>query len=103
MAIPHSVELVRARGKAEASLLVAEQERYARRIGRWRPTHPARTFPMRCRTCLTAGLLAMLGFGFSGQSIARVLIPVSKPAQRMTVSVDGDALSSWPVSTGMRG
>jgi hypothetical protein len=36
-------------------------------------------------------------------ALANVLISIDKSAQRMTVSVDGSPLYSWPVSTGMLG
>jgi hypothetical protein len=36
-------------------------------------------------------------------ALANVLISIDKSAQRMTVSVDGSRLYSWPVSTGMTG
>jgi lipoprotein-anchoring transpeptidase ErfK/SrfK len=41
---------------------------------------------------------------FAGSSAwAGVLVHINKASQRMTVSVDGRALYSWPVSTGRRG
>src|SRR4051794_38447749 len=39
----------------------------------------------------------------AGPADASVLVTINKTAQRMTVSVDGRPLYSWPVSTGMRG
>jgi lipoprotein-anchoring transpeptidase ErfK/SrfK len=39
--------------------------------------------------------------GWSAQ--AGVLVQINKGSQRMTVSVDGHTLYSWPVSTGRRG
>jgi len=39
----------------------------------------------------------------AGPADASVLVTVNKATQRMTVSVDGRPLYSWPVSTGMRG
>jgi lipoprotein-anchoring transpeptidase ErfK/SrfK len=42
--------------------------------------------------------------GFAGSSAqAGVLVQIHKGSQRMTVSVDGHTLYSWPVSTGRRG
>jgi len=46
-------------------------------------------------------LLALVLLG--GPALANVLVTVNKTTQRMTVSVDGRPLYSWPVSTGMRG
>ena len=45
------------------------------------------------------GLLALA----SSATAAEVFILVDKTVQRMTVSVDGQARYSWPVSTGMTG
>jgi lipoprotein-anchoring transpeptidase ErfK/SrfK len=46
-------------------------------------------------------LLALVSL--SSPAPASVLVTVNKTSQRMTVSVDGKPLYSWPVSTGMRG
>ena len=52
--------------------------------------------PVRCLVFATA-LLAPL------PASAAILVQIDKSAQRMTVSQDGRALYTWPVSTGKRG
>jgi hypothetical protein len=51
---------------------------------------------------LTASLLGLLAIGV-GSVKADVLITVDKAAQRMSVTVDGERLHSWPVSSGKSG
>ena len=41
--------------------------------------------------------------GGAGEALASVLIEVDKATQRMTVSLDGEEVHSWPVSTGLPG
>ena len=50
---------------------------------------------------LTAATVAVLTLGQAAH--ADLLIKVDKSAQRMTVTVDGNQLYDWPVSTGGRG
>lgn len=50
---------------------------------------------------LTAAIAAVLIF--SQSAYADLLIKIDKPAQRMTVTVNGEQLYEWPVSTGARG
>jgi lipoprotein-anchoring transpeptidase ErfK/SrfK len=50
---------------------------------------------------LTAATVAVLTLGQDAH--ADLLIKVDKSAQRMTVTVDGNQLYDWPVSTGGRG
>lgn len=47
---------------------------------------------------LTAAIAAVLIF--SQSAYADLLIKIDKPAQRMTVTVNGEQLYEWPVSTG---
>jgi hypothetical protein len=49
--------------------------------------------------------LAMIAFlaGSGMASAAKVIITISKPAQKMTVFVDGERKYVWPVSTGAPG
>ena len=49
---------------------------------------------------LTAATVAMLAFGQAAR--ADLLIEVDKSTQRMTVTVNGDRLYEWPVTTGGR-
>lgn len=55
---------------------------------------------MTARTLLIAATLAA---SCAGAARADVLISVDKGSQRMSVSVDGEQVHDWPVSTGMRG
>ncbi len=57
---------------------------------------------MRFRSLLTLALAAFAAvFVMIGQASAtKVLIVISKPSQKMTVSVDGEVKYVWPVSTG---
>jgi L,D-transpeptidase catalytic domain len=48
-------------------------------------------------------LTTLLAAGISGTAQAEILITVDKSVQRMTVTRDGEALYSWPVSTGRSG
>jgi hypothetical protein len=57
---------------------------------------------MRLRIMWLASVLLAL-VPAAGPADASVLVTVNKATQRMTVSVDGRPLYSWPVSTGMRG
>ncbi len=50
---------------------------------------------------LAGACLAVLAFGQSAN--ANILISVDKTTQRMTVTVDGQLLYTWPVSTGRQG
>jgi L,D-transpeptidase catalytic domain len=54
------------------------------------------------RRCVAFGLAVAFLF-FSPFGHASVLVNIDKSHQRMTVSVDGQARHSWPVSTGRRG
>ena len=56
--------------------------------------------------------LTLLGFAFlvgalaclaSGPALANILIQIDKPSQTMTVTVEGQVLYRWPVSTGATG
>jgi hypothetical protein len=56
---------------------------------------------MHIRTTLTASLIAAaLATLSASPSQANILINIDKSTQRMSVSVDGQARYSWPVSTG---
>ena len=55
---------------------------------------------MTLRPIILAATLAALCVGAAR---ADVLISVDKGAQRMSVTVDGEQVHDWPVSTGMRG
>ena len=48
-------------------------------------------------------LAPFLAAGVIGTAKAEILITVDKSAQRMTVARDGEALYTWPVSTGRSG
>src|ERR1043165_7827905 len=50
---------------------------------------------------LTAAIVAVLIFGQSAH--ADLLIKIDKSTQRMTVTVNGEQLYDWPVSTGAGG
>ena len=55
---------------------------------------------MRNRGWVLAGLAAAIGTTFAISAHAAVLVEVDKSTQRMTVSVDGQTIYNWPVSTG---
>ena len=44
--------------------------------------------------------VAILALAIPGAASARVVVEIDKSSQRMTVSVDGASLYTWPVSTG---
>jgi len=48
-------------------------------------------------------LSALFAVAVAGTAQAEILITVDKSAQRMTVARDGEALYTWPVSTGRSG
>src|SRR5262245_60926503 len=54
---------------------------------------------MRNRGWMLAGLAAALGVAMTGAAQAAVLIEVDKTIQQMTVSVDGQTVFTFPVST----
>ena len=60
---------------------------------------------MRRIRLLAIGLFLVAGFACAASepSLANILIQVDKPSQTMTVSVDGQLLYRWPVSTGATG
>ena len=57
------------------------------------------------RLRLIAITLLVAGFACAGgkPALANILIQIDKPSQTMTVSVDGQLLYRWPVSTGATG
>jgi hypothetical protein len=57
----------------------------------------------RFRTLPALLLGALLACTGSGAAFANVLIRIDKPAQTMTVAVDGQVRYRWPVSTGADG
>jgi hypothetical protein len=60
---------------------------------------------MRRIRLLAIGLFLVAGIACAASepSFANILIQVDKPSQTMTVSVDGQLLYRWPVSTGATG
>lgn len=54
----------------------------------------------RLRLLAIAFLVAGLACAASAPAFANILIQIDKPSQAMTVSVDGQVLYRWPVSTG---
>jgi hypothetical protein len=58
---------------------------------------------MRFHSFAVAFLLLVAAPALACPALANVLISIDKRAQRMTVSVDGSRLYSWPVSTGTEG
>ena len=48
-------------------------------------------------------LLVLCGMALSSPATASVVVNINKATQRMTVTVDGEARFSWPVSTGTKG
>ena len=58
---------------------------------------------MRHFTLLAAPILLAVCLAASHPAIGAVLVTINKATQRMTVTVDGDARYSWPVSTGTKG
>ena len=48
-------------------------------------------------------LLVLCGMALSSAATASVVVNINKATQRMTVTVDGEARFSWPVSTGTKG
>jgi len=59
---------------------------------------------MRRRTALFAAIVAAAPFfAFAAPARADLLITVDKTSQQMTVEKDGEALFTWPVSTGAAG
>jgi len=60
---------------------------------------------MRRIRLLAIGLFLVAGFACAASepTLANILIQVDKPSQTMTVSVDGQLLYRWPVSTGATG
>lgn len=50
-----------------------------------------------------APLFALFAFGCASPAFADLLITVDKTTQQMTVEKDGEALFTWPVSTGAAG
>jgi L,D-transpeptidase catalytic domain len=57
----------------------------------------------RLRLIAIAFLVAGLACAASAPAFANILIQIDKPSQTMTVSVDGQLLYRWPVSTGATG
>ena len=57
----------------------------------------------RLRLLAIAFLFASLACAASAPAFANILIQIDKPSQTMTVSVDGQLLYRWPVSTGATG
>ena len=57
----------------------------------------------RLRLLAIAFLVAGLACAASAPALANILIQIDKPSQTMTVSVDGQLLYRWPVSTGATG
>jgi lipoprotein-anchoring transpeptidase ErfK/SrfK len=58
---------------------------------------------MRFHPFTVALLLLVAAPALACPAHANVLISIDKRAQRMTVSVDGSRVYSWPVSTGTKG
>ena len=57
----------------------------------------------RLRLLAIAFLVAGLACAASAPAFANILFQIDKPSQTMTVSVDGQLLFRWPVSTGATG
>ena len=57
----------------------------------------------RLRLLAVAFIVAGLACAASAPVFANILIQIDKPSQTMTVSVDGQLLYRWPVSTGATG
>ena len=57
----------------------------------------------RLRLLAVAFIVAGLACAASAPAFANILIQIDKPSQTMTVSVDGQLLYRWPVSTGATG
>jgi len=58
---------------------------------------------MRCLRLVAAAFAAICIFALAAlPASARLVIDIDKSTQRMTVSLDGEAIHSWPVSTGLR-
>jgi hypothetical protein len=58
---------------------------------------------MRIPSCvLPVFIVAVLAALAAGPAAAGLVIEIDKSAQRMTVSRDGEAIHTWPVSTGVR-
>src|SRR6476646_4796751 len=57
----------------------------------------------RLRLLAIAFLVAGLACAASAPALANILIQIDKPSQTMTVSVNGELLDRWPVSTGATG
>jgi hypothetical protein len=57
----------------------------------------------RLRLLAIAFLVGGLACVASAPAFANILIQIDKPSQTMTVSVDGQLLYRWPVSTGATG
>src|SRR5512147_1730277 len=55
------------------------------------------------RLLAIAIFFAGLAYAVSAPAFANILIQIDKPSQTMTVSVDGQMLYRWPVSTGATG
>jgi len=58
--------------------------------------------PSRLSAALCLSVL-LLFLGADGALASKVVIAINKVSQKMTVSVDGDTLYKWPVSTGAPG
>lgn len=56
---------------------------------------------MRLHRLLWPLAAAIMALAFAAPVRASILINIDKAAQRMTVTVDGDPLYNWPVSTGV--
>ena len=57
----------------------------------------------RVRLVAIALFIVGLAWAPSTSAFANILIQIDKPSQTMTVSVDGQPVYRWPVSTGATG